>query len=369
MGRRAAKEEGQFGHDSFLDVVTNMVGILIILIVIAGLKVSKAPLPPHRLQTSADDEIAAAEPIAPQDPEPPAPAKLLPLPQPDPEPRVIPPSPELVSKARQIDAELQQATAEQRRLQAELERAAEEERALQSRRQAARQALAAEAEQLKQSREQLGRVRGTLDQTEAMLAELKHAVEEAENEPGPVKQLKHRLNPVSSLVDGAELHFRLAKNRVAPIPIEELVERVKPQIEQKKNWLLKNRVHQGQVGPVDGFVMNYVVEARPLSVIEEMRQGRGMVRIGLAEWQIAPEPDLEAETADQALRAGSKFLRAVRAAPRDATLTFWVYPDSFELYRRLKEFAHDEDFTVAARPLPFGVPIAGSPRGSRSAGQ
>ena len=49
MSRRRPKGELQFGSDSFLDVVANIVGILIILIVIAGLHVSKIPvvfLPP-----------------------------------------------------------------------------------------------------------------------------------------------------------------------------------------------------------------------------------------------------------------------------------------------------------------------------------
>ena len=43
MSRRRPKGELQFGSDSFLDVVANIVGILIILIVIAGLRVSQTP--------------------------------------------------------------------------------------------------------------------------------------------------------------------------------------------------------------------------------------------------------------------------------------------------------------------------------------
>ena len=50
-------------------------------------------------------------------------------------------------------------------------------------------------------------------------------------------------------------------------------------------------------------------------------------------------------------------------------LTFWVYPDSFKLYRTLQEACHAEGFVVAARPLPEGVLIEGSPYGSKSAGQ
>ena len=116
-------------------------------------------------------------------------------------------------------------------------------------------------------------------------------------------------------------------------------------------------------------MLNFVVEAQPLSALDEIRQGGSKVRIGLAQWEMVPESDLISESAEEALRAGSKFLQVVRRAAAETTLTFWVYPDSFELYRRLTQFAHDEEFTVAARPLPFGTSIAGSPRGSKSAGQ
>ncbi|MFO1019666.1 MAG: hypothetical protein U0903_03025 [Planctomycetales bacterium] len=43
MGRRSKSEELQFGSDSFLDVIANMVGILIILIVVVGIHVAKSP--------------------------------------------------------------------------------------------------------------------------------------------------------------------------------------------------------------------------------------------------------------------------------------------------------------------------------------
>ena len=93
------------------------------------------------------------------------------------------------------------------------------------------------------------------------------------------------------------------------------------------------------------------------------------MRIGVSQWQIQPEPDLITETEDEALSPGSEFYRALLSAEPDTTLTFWVYPDSFKMYRRLQKVAQDEGFTVAARPMPFGVPIAGSPNGTRSAGQ
>ena len=71
----------------------------------------------------------------------------------------------------------------------------------------------------------------------------------------------------------------------------------------------------------------------------------------------------------QALTPGSLFYTALRSAPTDTTLTFWVYPDSFGSFRELQTFAHQHGFKVAARPLPDGMLIMGSPSGSKSLGQ
>ena len=57
------------------------------------------------------------------------------------------------------------------------------------------------------------------------------------------------------------------------------------------------------------------------------------------------------------------------SAGSDTTLTFWVYPDSYTLYRKLQSFAHEQGFPVAGRPLPTGVAISGSPNGTKSASQ
>jgi hypothetical protein len=50
-------------------------------------------------------------------------------------------------------------------------------------------------------------------------------------------------------------------------------------------------------------------------------------------------------------------------------VTFWVYPDSFELYSRLRDELVSSGFSVAGRPLPEGMTIRGSPMGSVSAAQ
>jgi len=184
-----------------------------------------------------------------------------------------------------------------------------------------------------------------------------------------VTVLRHRLNPIGREVHGQELHFRIAGGRVAKVPIEELVEQLKPHIERQKEWIAKYHRQQGSVGPIDGFSMEYIVERQELSVLEELRAGAQMMRISVTGWKAVPEPSLVTESADEALRPDSRFMQALHLADKRTTLTFWVYPDSFEAYRKLQDAAHAEGLSVAGRPLPPGVPIAGSPSGSRSSSQ
>ena len=76
------------------------------------------------------------------------------------------------------------------------------------------------------------------------------------------------------------------------------------------------------------------------------------------------------ETAERALVQGSDFRQLVDGIdPQQTVVTFWVYPDSFALFRRLRDFLYTRDVVVAGRPLPEGVPIASSRRGSVSRGQ
>ena len=46
---REKDDDIEFGSDSFLDVVANIVGILIILIVVAGIKAGAAPVTAERV--------------------------------------------------------------------------------------------------------------------------------------------------------------------------------------------------------------------------------------------------------------------------------------------------------------------------------
>jgi hypothetical protein len=89
--------------------------------------------------------------------------------------------------------------------------------------------------------------------------------------------------------------------------------------------------------------------------------------IRLYECQFLPISPQIGEPAEMALAANSEFREHIAAAnPKTTTITLWSYPDSFGLYRRLKEELYRLGFAVAGRPQPNDQPIGGSPHGSKS---
>jgi len=94
------------------------------------------------------------------------------------------------------------------------------------------------------------------------------------------------------------------------------------------------------------------------------------VTYNLLGWEVVPESPNRGETLETTRSSSSSYARAIhRLNPGHDTITMWIYPDGFALYRQLRDDLHAHGFMVAARPLPDGTSIKGSPSGSLSAGQ
>ena len=381
-----------FSSDSFLDVVANLVGILIILIVLTGLRVSRAPveLPVVETEQTQELEMAPEEPDTPvvvEAPPLPAPAVVRSLPTPaEPPPGIpaeVPEEPIPVFPPISAPAVAANLTAEYERMQRELARIEKENELTRSqlaklrveqsqiqleKDQLARAATSQQSE-LAQERKQLDISAQSAEEVNAALTRMQQQIGRLVEEPPPVVEVEHYLTPVGRIVTGKELHFRLAENRVAHVPVKELSEMLQADIERRKKIMLTQSSFQGRVGPRDGFSMSYILQRDSLSLADEMRLGPGTIRMTVTGWIIHPESHLRAETTSEALQLGSEFRRALQTAGPSSTVTFWVYPDSFEIHRELKKLAHDSGFWVASRPLPSGVPISGSPQGAKSLAQ
>ena len=381
MSRRAHGSEIGFGSDSFLDIIANIVGILIILIVLAGLRVSRQSL------LASDASAASALPVTlPETPQPPPlPASVEPMSaatNPDeakgswgpdliePEPHAPPQPPEHLLRARAV---LKQERLELAAQSTQTELRMQEAQTLQ-------QQLTMETDDVRRSldtlaRRQLSRQRETRAMHESVqassdvLISLRSELDAAREQANPVETIRHKLTPLGRTVTDNEIHFRIMHGHVTYIPVTDLLEELKAQMQQRQSWLARFRQHRGTIGPVDGFKLHYLVEQKRMSVVEQLRHGANMIRISVSKWEIEGTDQVQSEPVEVALRDHSDFQIRVLRSPPGSTLTFWVYPDSFSDFRKLQQAAHQSGLTVAGRPLPYGVRIAGSPTGTRSSGQ
>ena len=174
---------------------------------------------------------------------------------------------------------------------------------------------------------------------------------------------------VAKPIDGKEFHFEVHADRVAFIDIERFADLVKSEVRMRARLTTPGRPIVGTVGPLGDFSMRYEMGldiSESLAVVLDRQE----ISYQLRGWEIVPEHDLRGEAYAAAWQPAAAFARVVnRLDPSSATITLWTYPDGFSLYRRLRDDLHARGFLVAARPLPDGMAIRGSPVGSLSAGQ
>jgi hypothetical protein len=176
-------------------------------------------------------------------------------------------------------------------------------------------------------------------------------------------------SPVARPAASDEYHFELQRNRISFINLDQLLRLTKEDAQVRIRMADRLPVISNKVGPVGAFSLEYeLVRALPGSM-EELLE-RKSIRFDLRAWELVPEAENRGEVFEATRNPLSEFARAVnRITPGRATITLWVYPDSFLLYRRIRADLVERGFSVAGRPLPEGLTIRGSPMGTQSAAQ
>lgn len=352
--RRRPVREIPFSFDSFLDIVANVVGIIIrlILVVWVGAR-SYSSLKNLPSSEAGSTEVVETRPL-PRDP-----------------------LEDLIAARRQDLAAAQARLLEQmKHLQTLDGSRAQEEQKLAD---LARQRQIAEHERglLNQAgtaqREGIRTVALTLTEIQQRGEKLAREIADLEKMP-PLKQTLRYRTPVSRPVHSEELLFECKAGRVSFIDIGTLLLDVKRGLEDKAKLLQSRWQVTDLTVPVGAFRLRYVLE-RERGVLDSAVGGlspesNAGFRYSLAEWELEPVAFDRGETMAAALQPTSEFRQIVDALdPRQTVVTLWVYPDSFALFRQLRDYLYDRDIVVAGRPLPDGVPVASSRRGTVSRGQ
>ncbi len=349
--RQRRVREIPFSLDSFLDLVANVVGIIIRLILVAwvGARSYKAlidiPVPPPDLPLSTPEELAA-------------------------------PLKQELAKHR---LDLQQT---QERLLDQLRRVKElrADNDVTGREVAALSARRADLEKEQATLEAALRARGqsaasvavSLEELRQRRKRLDEEVRALEKLPPTKKVLRYR-TPVSRPVRSDELHFECREGRVTFIDVAAFLAEIRQGMQDSGEELRSRWRVEGVTSVIGPFRVRYQVERQRGSLDGlggDTPDADSSFRYGLSAWVVEPLEPRHGESAEAALASGSAFRQvADRLDPEFAVVTFWVYEDSFPLFRTLRDYLYERGIEVAGRPLPLGYPIASSRRGTVSRGQ
>ncbi|HEX3726543.1 MAG TPA: hypothetical protein VHV08_09890 [Pirellulales bacterium] len=325
MARRHVDEQEAGNDSSFLDVITNCVGILIILVIIVGERAKNEPM------------VMAARASA-----------------------------EKLAAARADAAALERDTFE---LAGQVRNAQGEVAARSAERTQVNTLVAAIEHELNDRRAQLddtARRRYDLDRDLALArAELSRLeIEREQTAPTVVKEVlkvESYPTPIGRTVEGKEAHFQLLGGHLAFVPFDAFIEKLQDRMREYARDPEGHAELVDTLGPIGGFRMRYS--------LERFDTPRGtMVRP--AHIEMIPVSSHLGETIDVALSQRSQLRDKLEMmSPRLYTITVWTYADSFAEYRRLKKELYSLGYPVAARPLLDGMPIAASPNGSKSSSE
>ena len=325
------------GHDSFLDIVANLVGILIILVVVVGAQAASAW---HKNEHTVEDFKNQITQLRTESKKQTNIAGNLET-----------ENHELTRKAEA--AELYNVKLREQRdlLLKQREQASRELEFLQSfemeEQEKERLQAAAEADRLR---------------LEIRNAEMKcNAVSAAMVENR--ETIVHYPTPIAKTVFSDEIHYRLLGGKIVHVPLDELVAEMRSEWKVKAEKLKTIQQTTETVGPIGQFRLQY-----ELSVdTKKTRRSTGEFSIRFQRFTLRPVAENIGETVEIALGPNSLFARSLeRTKPEKTTVSIWVYPDSFEEFEQMKTELRSRGYQTASWPISHGRQISGGPNGFRT---
>ncbi|MDG1512606.1 MAG: hypothetical protein P8L78_19100 [Mariniblastus sp.] len=344
------------GQDSFLDIVANLVGILIILVVVVGAQASASwvhATPSEDLAAQIDDlkesEASLGDTI----------------------------------KKLQLDNEaLGQKQAKENRLAA----------ALTDQRHEYLIRLELLQQKLKAAKKTRIEKIAAIDATAAIEFEKKESFEVQQkqlidelaelnreskaisfsNEPS-TEVIKHFPNPIAKTVFSDEIHFCLNNGRLSYVPMSELISLMRSEVSSEVRLNAENFSREEQAIAVVGPVYDYRMQYELIVKANYDRVGGGVnaqTTLSFKGFRMLPTSPLIGETIEAALGGDSDFQKRLSDfEPGKTTVSIWVYPNDFESHASLKKWIYENGFQMASWPLDHGKRISGGPTGFKTSAQ
>ena len=328
-------DDTAIGEDAFLDTIANLVGIIIILVVIVGSR------------SSATAKIAVAKEIE---------SEVNQLESP-------------LDKSKNLGQDLQKQYDELHGYNNEISFRDSERMAIMDRVTVAEKIVEEELGKIDQSARELIETEQEMSDLEKQLANLLQQQGDVQSIEKSTAILQHLPTPMAKTVFGRELHVMMRGGKVAVIPWDRLVDSLKGEARRSAERNSQKDRFVNQLGPIDGFLMTYGLKSQS-GIMSNGSTTKLARTVELEKFELDPTSDVVYESVAETMGIGGRLrFELASSTAQHTTITVWVYPDSFNEFRIMKEKLFVDGFLCAARPLPFNVRIGASPRGSASTSQ
>jgi hypothetical protein len=326
------------GQDAFLDIVANLVGILIILVVLVSAHARSDAGATPEPEAAMTEQVTAAALAADQ-----AASRMDVLIQDNEEIEVL---------IDQENAVARQLTEVRHQRLVALEELKTQMAAKQSELDARDQAL------FQQQSETI-----TLQRQLKQLTDTVAAVSSLKTNTSDAKTIDHYPNPIASTVFSQEVHFRLTGGKLVYVPMDQLVNKMKQDWQLIAERKTEFNTSRDTIGPIGNFRLQYELET---SIAAGSRR-----QIRFKRFALFPVVEDAGEPTEVALSNPTSHWNAVlkNLNPAQTTVSIWVYPDSFSDHAMVKKWLYDNGYKMASWPLEFGRLISGGPDGLKTSAQ
>ena len=347
------------GQDSFIDVICNMVGILIVLVMVLGVRASQGPSEAaiERAMAAAKDGAVNATVVSAS---------------------TTPAAAVEAKKKEQLQATIRDAFAIRDELTSTVTQAVnlnQQSQLVDAQREALSVVQAQAQQEIEERRSRLDDTQKTAFDVQRRIVDARIKLHELTAErlsldapTTEVEEIECVPTPLAKTVSGEELHVRLKHGQLAVVPVDELLEEVKASGVDHMRTSLRNRDEAVDAfGPMNGFRLRLSVQR-----YEEEGQsgvaGVAVKRSGVVlQGVFLPTTDDIGQAIEQALLPDSPFMKAMRSRRSNTmTVTAWTYGDSYGALRSLKKAMWEAGIPLAVRPLDVGQPIIFSTLGTHS---
>ncbi len=227
MSRAAQPETEAINTDSFLDIVASVVSIMIIMVLMTGLKIENTPVHPALLAAAIErsDMPSAGDAAIEQ---------------------------ALQGEQNRATGEIERLRRKATDVREECDELVQAVASLEERDRSIGQYLDKQSQEGAEVKRRIGEARSQLDEF--------HRKERAvESAPGPTVAIESYPTPLSRDVDGHELHFHLRAGRVAFVPMDSFLEKLKGELRLKAYRLRDEREMTETLEPEGGFLLKYTL--------------------------------------------------------------------------------------------------------------